>query len=179
MIQITRLRTVSSTLQSRPTASRKGAFVHRGHPNRLTHLYVVGRIRGASPRHPLSGHRVVGRLGGRVLAESSTDGAGRFLLEWSQSAEEQGGVLVELLDPDGRPREAVELTPEQLVSPSVIIFEVRDARSDAGKDEVERGAGDYFEADGDSPVTVTAACQEVSLSWGSRRVPLSRSRAKA
>jgi hypothetical protein len=124
--------------------------------------YVVGRLKTVSPMGGLRGHRVVARASGRLVDSTTTDRAGRFLLQWFGAESER--ISVELLNSSGAVAESVELTPGELVSSAVILFsgdKVVSENAKAAKDDT----GIAFEADGDSPVCVTSSCIGVELSW--------------
>jgi hypothetical protein len=97
------------------------------------------------------------------LDSSTTDGTGRFLLEWTDPSTE-GTTFVELLDPNGAVSESVGLTSADLDSPPVVAFS-GEGVAGAGGSHQNRGRMDSFEADGHYPVCVAPSCLEVTLSW--------------
>ena len=68
-----------------------------------------------------AGYRVHGSRGAHLLAETTTDAFGRFLLEWPVQAE-QSEVSVRVFSPWGDSAGELRLAPAELVSPRALTF---------------------------------------------------------
>ena len=91
------------------------------HPN-IQSVSLFGRI--IAPRHGsslLTGYRVQGLRGAHLLAETTTDALGRFLLEWPAEAE-KSEVSVRVFSPWGDSAGELRLAPAELVSPRALTF---------------------------------------------------------
>lgn len=126
-------------------------------------LFVVGRIKKIGSALERKGHSVMARSGDRLLASSKTDGTGRFLLEWPDDPGEDG-ITIELLDGRGAVSESVVIPRAELSSPPIVAFTGEGVVGFSSSRE-ENTRRDRFEADGDYPITVSPACQEVTLYW--------------
>jgi hypothetical protein len=84
---------------------------------------MLGRI--IAPRETsaaLVGYRVRAWTGDRPLAETTTDGFGRFLLEWPAEVEQASFIAVRAYAPWGDPAGEIRLSPSELLSPNELTF---------------------------------------------------------
>ena len=134
-------------------------------PPGTTFFRVAGRLMKIAPAAERRGHLARARAGDLSLSSSTTDGSGRFLLEWRGDVPDDG-VSIELLDPRAEVSESASLTAADLVSPPVIQFS-GDGVVGFGRASEEVDPRGSFEAEGDHPLCVTSSCLEATLTWTS------------
>jgi hypothetical protein len=126
-------------------------------------LFVMGRLKKPGFPGERRGHSVRARSGDLVLDSSTTDGSGRFLLEWRDAGKREA-IKVELLDTRGAVSESTDISSEELCSPPAVVFSGEGVVG-AGDSSVHADRMDRFEAEGDYPLCVVSSCQEATLSW--------------
>jgi hypothetical protein len=134
-------------------------------PPGTTFFRVAGRLRKIAPAAERRGHVASARAADLSLTSSTTDGSGRFLLEWRGDMPDDG-ISIELLDLRGNVSESARLTAADLVSPPVVEFS-GDGVVGFGRPSEGVDPGDTFEAEGDHPLCVTSSCLDAALTWTS------------
>jgi hypothetical protein len=93
-------------------------------PEQVSNFSVLGRSLLPEKLAPRS--RAIGQkhwMGDRRLAETTTDGFGRFLLEWSADVDEQVPYIsVRVFAPWGDPAGEIRLTSSEILFPSELTF---------------------------------------------------------